>query len=68
MANPKPSPGVIHLPCRKCGGKREHFGSGVCWDCMGPAERERLAHEPERPTKRGHDGRLVPVPTLGGDV
>lgn len=47
MANPKPGLDVIYLPCRKCGGKREHFGSGVCWECMGPAERVRLAHEPE---------------------
>lgn len=33
---------MIHLPCRKCGGLREHFGTGVCWDCMGPAEQERF--------------------------
>lgn len=47
MPNPKPLPGIIRTPCMKCKGPREHLGLGVCWDCMGPAERERLAHEDE---------------------
>lgn len=38
-----PHPGVIHIPCRKCGGQREHFGTGVCWDCMTLPERLRFA-------------------------
>lgn len=45
MPNPAPLPGVIHLPCRKCGGKREHLGTGRCWQCMTPDEQERYRHE-----------------------
>lgn len=42
--NPKPLPLVVHLPCRKCGGPREHLGTGMCWSCMTLEQRERFAH------------------------
>lgn len=47
--NPRPPPGIIRTPCLKCGGEREHLGIGVCWDCMGPAERARLAWPQDNP-------------------
>lgn len=36
---------IIHTPCLRCKGPREHYGIGRCYACMTPAERDRYAHQ-----------------------